>query len=67
MIYRACPRCGANLDPGEHCDCQDEEKGRSAGTGATSRNELPLADYHSARQKSSAYLIFSLAMKGAAT
>lgn len=20
--YRTCPRCGANLDPGETCDCQ---------------------------------------------
>lgn len=19
--YRTCPRCGANLDPGEKCDC----------------------------------------------
>lgn len=24
--YRVCPNCGANLDPGERCDCQDEEK-----------------------------------------
>jgi len=27
--YRTCPECGANLDPGEHCDCQtlkEEEK-----------------------------------------
>lgn len=23
--YRVCPNCGANLDPGERCDCQDEE------------------------------------------
>ena len=23
--YRVCPICGANLDPGERCDCQDEE------------------------------------------
>ena len=20
--YRTCPDCGANLDPGERCDCQ---------------------------------------------
>lgn len=20
-IYRTCPHCGANLDPGERCDC----------------------------------------------
>jgi len=24
--YRECPRCGAHLDPGEHCDCKDKEK-----------------------------------------
>lgn len=24
--YRTCPYCGANLDPGERCDCQDEEQ-----------------------------------------
>lgn len=22
--YRPCPYCGANLDPGERCDCQGE-------------------------------------------
>lgn len=22
MYYRRCPICGAYLDPGEHCDCQ---------------------------------------------
>lgn len=26
--YRICPRCGCNLDPGEHCDCEDEKSGR---------------------------------------
>lgn len=24
--YRRCPCCGANNDPGEICDCQDDEK-----------------------------------------
>jgi len=24
--YRECPYCGANLDPGERCDCQDKEQ-----------------------------------------
>lgn len=24
--YRECPYCGASLDPGERCDCRDEEK-----------------------------------------
>ncbi len=26
MYYRTCPYCGAHLDPGERCDCQDKEK-----------------------------------------
>ena len=25
-FYKTCPRCGANLDPGEHCNCEQEEK-----------------------------------------
>lgn len=24
--YKVCPRCGGNLDPGETCDCEEEEK-----------------------------------------
>lgn len=26
--YRVCPSCGAHLDPGEHCDCQEIKQGR---------------------------------------
>lgn len=26
-FYRICPDCGAALDPGEKCDCGDEEEG----------------------------------------
>lgn len=25
-FYKVCPYCGANLDPGEKCDCQDKEE-----------------------------------------
>lgn len=25
-FYSTCPLCGANLDPGEPCDCQDERE-----------------------------------------
>lgn len=28
MYYRECPWCGCNLDPGELCECRDEEKRR---------------------------------------
>lgn len=24
--YNTCPNCGATLDPGERCDCTNEEK-----------------------------------------
>lgn len=24
MYYDKCPYCGANLDPGEKCDCREE-------------------------------------------
>lgn len=24
--YHTCPLCGANLDPGERCDCDEEQK-----------------------------------------
>lgn len=25
MYYKICPLCGANLDPGEVCDCEKED------------------------------------------
>ena len=25
-MYRTCPDCGASLDPGESCDCQEKEE-----------------------------------------
>ena len=25
-FYDTCPICGANLDPGEPCDCQEEKE-----------------------------------------
>ncbi len=34
--YHTCPECGANLDPGEKCDCIDaKEKAPAAGTAET--------------------------------
>ena len=26
MIFQSCDYCGANLDPGERCDCANEER-----------------------------------------
>ncbi len=28
MQFWTCPRCGANLDPGERCDCKQEKPPR---------------------------------------
>ena len=25
-FYRTCPYCGASLDPGERCNCQEEKE-----------------------------------------
>ena len=35
MQYRTCTYCGASLDPGERCDCRDEEDdtGQAGGGG----------------------------------
>lgn len=26
--YDTCPYCGAHLDPGEHCDCEEGDDGK---------------------------------------
>lgn len=35
-MYRLCPNCGAALDPGEICDCQDKEDAASRGANTES-------------------------------
>lgn len=30
--YKTCPHCGANLDPGEVCDCREKEKAPASAT-----------------------------------
>ena len=30
-MFRTCPYCGSNLDPGEKCDCQEKENAASRG------------------------------------
>ena len=43
MFYWTCPDCGANLDPGERCDCQNEEKAASeAGTFESSERKTSI-------------------------
>lgn len=34
--YRVCPLCGAALDPGERCDCQEEKKAAVSASNADS-------------------------------
>ena len=31
--YKTCPLCGANLDPGEVCECKEEAAPGAANTG----------------------------------
>ena len=33
--YKCCELCGATLDPGERCDCQDKEKETAPSTANT--------------------------------
>ena len=40
MGYHVCPLCGANLDPGEHCECEKEkEQNGQAGIERRERRE----------------------------
>lgn len=40
MGYKTCPYCGANLDPGEPCDCRQETAApRSGEDGRSNDNE----------------------------
>lgn len=41
MMYHTCPYCGANLDPGERCDCQKEESAPAAGTAKSANSQEP--------------------------
>lgn len=38
-IYRTCPQCGANLDPGERCDCKEKSAVRRESTQADNPNK----------------------------
>ena len=41
MFYKECPHCGANLDPGEKCDCAERKEACTDGAVQTSR-QMPL-------------------------
>ena len=45
MYYHVCPYCGANLDPGESCDCMHEiataQAPRNDSCGGYAKEEAP--------------------------
>lgn len=45
--YKPCPLCGAALDPGERCDCQDKETAPDATNIESGKVESELSDPHS--------------------
>ena len=45
MYYNTCPLCGANLDPGEKCDCEKIQQ-------AKREEQLPSIKSCSTKQKS---------------
>lgn len=55
--YRTCPNCGANLDPGERCDCREKRTARGVGstqggnTGKEDRNTVPIITERSGKSK----------------
>lgn len=36
-MYRTCPRCGAHLDHGEHCDCVSHKPRTNAASAGKTR------------------------------
>jgi len=46
--YRKCPVCGAALDPGEICDCQDEKTAPRAANSEGCQVDHELSDPRSA-------------------
>ena len=44
MILKTCEHCGANLDPGERCDCQSKRKGDADEGGSSGADHQDLAE-----------------------
>lgn len=40
--FKVCPHCGAHLDPGERCDCRNEETARGATNTTDGKVEMDL-------------------------
>ncbi len=43
--YKTCRLCGATLDPGERCDCQDKEEAPSATNTEDGKVDQKLTDH----------------------
>ncbi len=39
MQYWTCPECGANLDPGEKCDCEEQKNAPPCGNTEQGKNK----------------------------
>ncbi len=42
MYFKECPKCGAHLDPGERCDCQDKKEDAPDAPGTPSSGDVVL-------------------------
>ena len=47
--YRTCPYCGANLDPGERCDCEKKSAPDAANIRDGKAGETPNTNSHYTR------------------
>ena len=47
--YRTCPYCGANLDPGERCDCEKNSAPDAANIRDGNAGETPNTKSHYTR------------------
>ena len=54
---RTCPHCGAHLDPGERCDCRDEEAAADTANtdgGGVEHGTRPVPSYHTTNDREDA-------------
>lgn len=45
MYYNSCPICGANLDPGESCDCEEQKQKSNSNVQVTSDSSSGVPTY----------------------
>lgn len=55
--FKTCPHCGAHLDPGEVCDCREENAAvgtRNTSGGGKEHGDRPVLSYHTTDDKEDA-------------